>query len=209
MAKEYSGIHTVRSLIRLIYTALTGKVDKSSVTNNLTTADSTVPLAAAQGKVLDEKIKAIDTDGDGIVDNAEKLGGHPADYFAKATDVNTSIEGMKGEPGGLVPLDESGKVSSEFLPSYVDDVVEGMYDSTAGKFFNYENATKGDEIVGEKGKIYVDVVTNISYRWGGTVFVEITSADLEEISAAEVEEMWNNIAAGLPDEEGAGTEGTP
>lgn len=37
------------------------------------------------------------------------------------------VESMKdsiGEPNGLVQLDESGKIASRFLPSYVDDIVE-------------------------------------------------------------------------------------
>jgi hypothetical protein len=57
-------------------------------------------------------------------------------------------------------LDVNGKVLSSQLPSYVDDVIEG----TLATF----------PTTGESGKIYVDVATNISYRWSGSVYVEIS-----------------------------------
>ncbi len=55
----------------------------------------------------------------------------------------------------------SGTISSSNLPSYVDDVLE----YTAKANFPKE---------GEKGKIYVDVTTNLTYRWSGTAYVEIS-----------------------------------
>lgn len=58
-------------------------------------------------------------------------------------------------------LDINGKVLSSQLPSYVDDVLEysakSVFPST-----------------GETGKIYVDTATNLTYRWSGTAYVEIS-----------------------------------
>lgn len=70
---------------------------------------------------------------------------------------------QKGAAGGLAELDASGKVPSSQLPSYVDDVVE--YSSRSE--FPAE---------GESGKIYIDTEANISYRWSGTVYVEISQS---------------------------------
>ncbi len=67
----------------------------------------------------------------------------------------------------------NGKVPEQYLPSYVDDVIEGYYNSTDGKF--YEESTYQTEIAGERGKIYISLDTDKSYRWSGTVFVELTS----------------------------------
>lgn len=64
-----------------------------------------------------------------------------------------------------------GKVPSTQLPSYVDDVVEGYYNETDGKF--YEESTYTTEIVGEEGKIYVSLDTNYEYRWSGSAFVRV------------------------------------
>ena len=67
----------------------------------------------------------------------------------------------------------NGKVPEQYLPSYVDDVIEGYYNSTDGKF--YEESTYQTEIAGERGKIYISLDTDKSYRWSGNVFVELTS----------------------------------
>ena len=78
------------------------EANKTTVENVLTSTSTTNALSAAQGKVLDEKIAAINTDlaekgaGDmlksvydtnnsGVVDDAEKLGGQLPSYYATAT----------------------------------------------------------------------------------------------------------------------------
>ena len=55
----------------------------------------------------------------------------------------------------------SGTIAAANLPSYVDDVME--YNGKA----NFPTA-------GETGKIYVDTATNLTYRWGGSAYVEIS-----------------------------------
>lgn len=66
-----------------------------------------------------------------------------------------------GAASGVATLDTSGKVPSSQLPSYVDDVLE----YTSKSAF---------PTTGEAGKIYVDKSTNITYRWGGSSYVEIS-----------------------------------
>ena len=77
-------------------------------------------------------------------------------------------------PGDFVRLNESGKVPASQLPSYVDDVIEGYYYNS--KFYEDQNHSK--EIKGEKGKIYVDLSTDNSYRWSGTKYTLISSPDM-------------------------------
>lgn len=55
----------------------------------------------------------------------------------------------------------TGIINQANLPSYVDDVLE-----FANKAAFPTN--------GESGKIYVDQATNLTYRWGGTAYVEIS-----------------------------------
>lgn len=62
---------------------------------------------------------------------------------------------------GIATLDSYGKVPSSQLPSYVDDVLEY---STLQDF----------PVTGEAGKIYVTLDTNKTYRWTGSVYVEIS-----------------------------------
>lgn len=63
-----------------------------------------------------------------------------------------------------------GYVPSYQLPSYVDDVIEGKLISDT------EFDVEGFIITPENGKIYVDTTTNKSYRWSGSIFVEISKS---------------------------------
>lgn len=64
---------------------------------------------------------------------------------------------------GVATLDESGKIPSSQLPSYVDDVLEFQDKASFPK-------------PGESGKIYVELKTNLTYRWSGTDYVEISAS---------------------------------
>lgn len=94
--------------------------------------------------------------------------------------INTSARGAKN---GVASLDANGLVPSSQLPSYVDDVIEGYYSD--GAF--YKEETHKTVITGETGKIYVDLTTNMSYRYGGTEYVKITSSDMVAITNAELD----------------------
>ena len=77
----------------------------------------------------------------------------------------------KGAKGGVATLGSDGKVPSAQLPSYVDDVLEA---DSKSKF----------PTTGETGKIYVAKDTNLTYRWSGTAYIEISpSLALGETSA--------------------------
>lgn len=95
-----------------------------------------------------------------------------------------------GVANGVATLDSSGLVPSTQLPSYVDDIIEGYYNSTDGKFYK-DNSFK-TALTGETGKIYVDVSTNLSYRYGGTSYVVITSSDMVAITNAEIDTIMTN-----------------
>lgn len=84
----------------------------------------------------------------------------------------TESDGKYQPVGSYATLDSSGHVPSSQLPSYVDDVIEGYYSN--GKF--YSDSAKTKEITGEGGKIYTDLTTNKTYRWGGTAWVEISKS---------------------------------
>ena len=69
----------------------------------------------------------------------------------------------KGAVNGYASLDSSGLVPSSQLPSYVDDVLE------------YSNLA-GFPGTGTTGKIYVAIDTGKTYRWSGSVYVEISAS---------------------------------
>ena len=68
-----------------------------------------------------------------------------------------------GVANGVATLGADGKVPSGQLPSYVDDVLE------------YENKASLPA-KGETGKIYVSKDTNLTYRWSGSAYVEISAS---------------------------------
>jgi hypothetical protein len=63
----------------------------------------------------------------------------------------------------LASLNASGIIPSAQLPSYVDDVIE------VDTFSNLPGT-------GESGKIYIVQDTNLTYRWSGTDYVEISKS---------------------------------
>lgn len=79
--------------------------------------------------------------------------------FPDKKDVDEIINSI-GQANGIASLDGSGKVPSEQLPSYVDDIVEVE-----------DYAHLPEE--GETGKIYITLDTNISYRWSGSRYIDI------------------------------------
>lgn len=68
-----------------------------------------------------------------------------------------------GVANGVATLGADGKVPSGQLPSYVDDVLE------------FENKASFPA-KGETGKIYVSKDTNLTYRWSGSAYVEISAS---------------------------------
>ena len=78
----------------------------------------------------------------------------------------------KGANSGVATLGADGKVPASQLPSFVDDVLEGYLNATDGKF--YEESTYTTEIPAEGGKIYVDLATGKTYRWGGSAYAVIS-----------------------------------
>ena len=86
---------------------------------------------------------------------------------------------MLGQPNGVAGLNAAGKVPSEQLPSYVDDVLE--VDTYADL-----------PVDGETGKIYVVVADETSdgdtssYRWTGTVYAMVSNT----LNAADVKALY-------------------
>lgn len=108
------------------------------------------------GKQIDSAIDKVINPETGIPNEIRIL----SEKLDKATqDIIYAQE--KGKAGGVATLDDSGLIPSKQLPSYVDDTIEG----TLGTF----------PTPGERGKIYVDTETNMTYRWSGTTYINISN----------------------------------
>ena len=83
--------------------------------------------------------------------------------LANVTDDAQVKRSEMGRANGVATLDGAGTVPAAQLPSFVDDVLE--YESKAAF-----------PAVGEGGKIYVSLADNLTWRWSGTAYVEISKS---------------------------------
>ena len=109
-----------------------------------------------------EAIKATKDGNNNVIDTT----------YVKLAQLGVASTTGTGAITGVATLGTDGKVPSTQLPSFVDDVIEGYY--YQNKF--YSDSAHTTEITGEAGKIYVDLSTGKTYRWGGTAYAEISSS---------------------------------
>ncbi len=96
-----------------------------------------------------------------------KQPGFTDEQFEDLKNINQTIleviASQKNIANGIAGLDEHGLIPSSILPSYVDDVLE----------FANKEAFPG---TGEGGKIYVAMDTDLTYRWSGSQYTEISKS---------------------------------
>lgn len=136
----------------------------SNLSNRIDDLDDKIDKEIADREA---EIDRIENKFDGVTDKLEDaLQKEIEDRKAGDTTITNSLNAFistKGQPGGLAELDSTGKVPAAQLPSYVDDVLEF---STKAQFPQ----------IGETGKIYVAKDTNLTYRWTGTQYLEISQS---------------------------------
>ena len=132
----------------------------TAATVNTGTAQGNVPVVQADGKLLASLLP--DLSGTyvpvGTTINGKPLTGN---VTLEAADVGAIQATEKGAAGGVAELDSTGKVPAAQLPSYVDDVQE------------FDTLSAFPE-TGEDGIIYIASDTNLTYRWSGSKYVEIS-----------------------------------
>ena len=139
--------------------------DQVGLGNVDNTADKDKPISDATQKALD----SIKTETNTIIEThiADKNNPHEVTKeqigLGEVTNDAQVKRSEMGVAGGVATLDQEGKVPSSQLPSYVDDVIE---------------VATLDELpaTGEAGKIYVTKDTNLTYRWSGSKYVEISAS---------------------------------
>lgn len=136
----------------------------SNLSNRIDDLDDKIDKEIADREA---EIDRLENKFDGVTDKLEDaLQKEIEDRKAGDTTITNSLNAFistKGQPSGLAELDSTGKVPAAQLPSYVDDVLEF---STKAQFPQ----------IGETGKIYVSKDTNLTYRWTGTQYLEISQS---------------------------------
>lgn len=142
-----------------------GAVDNTPTagSNNLITSTAVAAAIKAIQTVVLENKELTDTELQNIIKTANGL-----------TDaVNDRIPiSEKGMYNGVATLGADGRVPASQLPGFVDDVKEGYL--FEGKF--YRDVEHTEEIEPQGDKIYIDLVTDKEYRWGGTIFAPISES---------------------------------
>lgn len=150
-------------------TTIPGQIEElkeadSNINNRIDDLDDKIDKEIADREA---EIDRIENKFDGVTDALEDaLQKEIENRKAGDTTITNSLNAFistKGQPSGLAELDSTGKVPAAQLPSYVDDVLEY---STKAQFPQ----------TGETGKIYVAKDTNLTYRWTGTQYLEISQS---------------------------------
>lgn len=119
---------------------------------------------------------------------------HPSD----TSKISTS---EKGAANGVCPLDANSLIDAQYLPSYVDDVVEAYArtgQTALSSTWLATGSASGTVITPAAGKIYVlmaasgDYPENSEFRWGGSTYVKINDGGIAEMTTAEMDTATNN-----------------
>jgi hypothetical protein len=130
----------------------------------------------------------------GVAENSTNLGAFNHTIIADNETVKGALQDLEdgikainddyGVANGLATLDGTGKVPSTQLPSYVDDVLE------------YANLA-AFPVTGSTGIIYVALDTNKTYRWSGTVYIEVSPSLVASVNGYTNIVVLNNADIGL------------
>jgi hypothetical protein len=93
---------------------------------------------------------------------------HKSSHSTGGADALTPSD-IGAQPSGIYATLVSGKVPSDQLPSFVDDVLE------------YANNSAFPE-TGEIGKIYISLATNKTFRWSGSAYIEISPSEVTSVN---------------------------
>ena len=149
------------------------------------TNESTSGVIVTFNNYVPESLRVLATNTDYATPYTPLYDGSPATkkyVDNKVQELGVYVDGnfldvsQKGSANGVASLDNTGKVPSSQLPSYVDDVIEGYY--YGGKF--YTDSAHTQLITPETGKIYVDINTSKAYRWSGSTYVEISQSTIHK-----------------------------
>ena len=115
-----------------------------------------------------------------------------------ASDVQAIPISAKGAANGVCPLNANSIIDSQYLPSFVDDVVEAYPRTGQTELSSTWLATgsaDGTVITPQTGVIYLLMAdsetsaTNTQFRWGGTSYVKLNDGGVSSITQAEINQI--------------------
>lgn len=189
---------------------ISGKADKSEMSVSASGDKTTITLKSGTSATVINAHQDIS----GKVDTTTTVNGHALSGNVTVTKSDVSLGNVTndaqvkrtemGVANGVATLGSDGKVPSEQLPSYVDDVIEAY--ARSGQTALSQNwlatgSATGMVITPESGVIYVlmnsggdSYPINSQYRWGGTSYVKLNDGGVSEMTTAEMDTATNNWA---------------
>jgi hypothetical protein len=93
-------------------------------------------------------------------------------------------------PSSIARLDNNGLIPASMLPSYVDDAIEGYYNEEDSLFYTTKTFDETTKITGESGKIYIDLNTGNTYRWGGSTYVRLNPDEYTLATTSDIDALF-------------------
>ena len=199
----------------------TTKADKSATVSTVAYDTTNKKITKTINGTTTDVVTAakIVTDGGGVtdvsgkVDKTTTVNGHAlsGNVTVSKSDVglgNVTNDAQiplaqKGTANGVCPLDANTKIDAQYLPSYVDDVVEAYIRSgqtALSQSWLATGSATGTVITPQSGVIYVimngtdDYPTNSQYRWATNTYVKLNDGGVSELTTAEMDTATNNWA---------------
>lgn len=164
----------------------------ASVTNSGTSTDLVLDFVIPKGETGEQGEKG-DTGASSVF-----VGGFLADTISFDSDpqgqIDNKLSGNFGSEnaGKYLQVDNNGNVQAVSSDAE-NDVIDGYYYN--GAF--YEDSEHTIQLVGASGKIYIDLVENLQYRYNGSSYVPMT-ADLSDYATIDyVDDRFNGAAKAI------------
>lgn len=209
MSTNYLDFNGLIYLLAKIKTLLGGKLDSNAVS---AWAKAASKPSYTLDEVTDGSTRTWAGKQDAIADLADIRAGAAAGATAiqQHQDISGKIDRTDmGVANGVATLDANGKVPSDQLPSYVDDVIE-VYprdgQTVLSATWLATGSASGSAVTPETGKIYVlmtnytetvggeeEVVysANSQFRWSGSAYTKLNDGGVSPISNAEIDTAFS------------------
>lgn len=156
--------------------------------------DGTAVVGTSAKYAREDHVHPIDTSR---VPTNRTVNGHAlsSDISLSASDVSAIPTTAKGAANGVCPLNANSVIDSQYLPSFVDDVVEAYPRSGQTELSSTWLATgsaSGTVITPQSGVIYLlmsdttNYSANTQFRWSGSSYVKLNDGGVSSITNEEI-----------------------
>lgn len=184
---------------------------KTIIVDNVTSNSTTSALSANQGKVLSDRIAAIntnmenlgagdmlksvyDTDASGVVDDAERLGGELPEVYAKVTQIPTKVGSLTNDAGYITGITKANVTTALGFTPYdsanpseyqTKDEVDARIETIIGSApENLDTLKELADALGNNEDFAATVTAELAKKVNDADLVAITNGEIDTIVAS-------------------------